>query len=333
MKKIIRKVKNLIVGILYSLPFGMKGANDEMFYSKASSSSDGTGIHKQQETNSVWNDLLNTRVTQEVKNLRYQTYFISEESRHYKYYGGDRAAKIGKVIPKNPNIIKFTQKNQLIVDSVINQLNRIDQYSEDSFTLKIKTNDFPLFKLERYINSFSVNLNKETNEYFVTFKFPKFIEKEEISAKVFFNTLERGNIKEDLSFINFLESIEFITNKVETMNDYTKFELFNGKLLKVYGDKDYFFMDYAFENYESVNLLDKYYEEEMAKKYNSKEKKKNTTLVLNFGNDENDISKSYTKRCAICGKPISEFDANMSYEAVKEELCLDCLSKTARFEN
>ena len=331
MKKLIKKVKNLIVGILYSIPFGMKGANDEMFYSKASSLSDGTGIHQQQESNSLCNDLLNTRVTEEVQNLRYRTYFVAEEARNYKYYGGERAAKIGRIIPKNPNIIKFSQENKIIIESVLDEINRINEYSEDNFTLKIITKEFPLFKLERYIHSFKVNLNKEINEYFISFKFPKFYSNdEEISYKIFYNMLKDNNIDGKLSFIKELKLVEFITYNVDGINDFTKFTLNTAKLVKIYGDNDYTMIDYICDNYESINLLEKYYKEDLANKYKNKEKKKNTTLTISFGDDENNTESKYTKHCEICGKPISNFDAKMSYDAVNKELCLDCLSTMAK---
>ena len=63
----IKKIKRYFYNFLYSLPFGMKAADDEIFTQKISSNSDNIGIHQVIQQNSLAKDLRKGEVTQQVE--------------------------------------------------------------------------------------------------------------------------------------------------------------------------------------------------------------------------------------------------------------------------
>ena len=73
--KILRKIKDFFSAVL----FGMK-AGDEMMTTSQVEIPEGSGIHKQIEHKSVLRDLLKGEVTQEVEELRYETFKAEEMS-------------------------------------------------------------------------------------------------------------------------------------------------------------------------------------------------------------------------------------------------------------
>lgn len=327
MNKIFTKLKKYLFGFIYAIPFGMKQANNEMFYNKASSDSDGTMISQNIENGTVCDDLLNARVTQEVRNLRYRTYLAAEESRKYKYYGGDRGKKEIFVsnIDENSNIISFKLPNKIICDSIKEELKRVNKYGEpDEFTLKIKTEGFPTFKLERYIDFVSVYINKEKKEYIVRFLYPKDFPKRDVKRRILCNVFKNKDFRCKDIFQDIVE-LEFITSKTEGIPDFMKFNFYNLKIRNFIDldDENYFIVEYKTEKYKSENLIEKYFEADIDKKYKNKEKKNNTYKIQNI---ESKLNNHY---CEHCKKIISEFDAEMSKESVGKELCIDCLAKEA----
>ena len=89
LKGLLRRIKK----IAYSIPFGMK-AGDEMLATSNKDGSNGIVMEDKIEQNSLLNSLLRGEVTQEVEELRYETYKAEEESNNYKYIGNGVAMKI-----------------------------------------------------------------------------------------------------------------------------------------------------------------------------------------------------------------------------------------------
>jgi hypothetical protein len=121
----MNKIKNFFKTLWYGLPFGLKGADTEIMGSK---SLDGDGVTIGQEVSDerVAKHLLKGEVTQEVEELRYRTYKVSEEADKYKYLGNGIAIKQEE---KQVNNIKtkyrFTQENENICESVLQSLNQV----------------------------------------------------------------------------------------------------------------------------------------------------------------------------------------------------------------
>ena len=83
------KIKKYFLNLWYGLPFGMKAADTEIMGSKQV---DDNGVTIQQEVSDqrVAKHLLKGEVTQEVEELRYRTYKVSNEAENYKYLGKGR---------------------------------------------------------------------------------------------------------------------------------------------------------------------------------------------------------------------------------------------------
>ena len=81
----IKTLKRKFYNILYSLPFGLKGAEDEMLSQKSSLNTDNVGVHQVINENRLSKDLLKGEVTQQVEELRYRDYKVSKESKKYKF--------------------------------------------------------------------------------------------------------------------------------------------------------------------------------------------------------------------------------------------------------
>ena len=332
MKKIFYKIRNIIGGFIYALPFGLKAANDEMFTSKSSSNSDTLDTIRKMENGNVYEDLLSCHVTQEVKNLRYRTYLISEESRKYRYRGGDRGEKSGIIIPKDENIINFIQKNKQICDSVFDELSRIGEYSQDKFTLKVVKEETPTFVIERYVDAIEVFIDKLEGVNEVSFFFPKEEDKYNPRQHILNNRLKAKDLKNDDLFTDIL-GIEFVTSRAEGVPDFVKYNINNLKVKSVEENNDFYIIVYTFESYSTVNLLEKYFEKEVDDEYREK-KAKNTTYVLNtdLTNNPNEVNKKKEIYiCSTCGKQISKFESESTKEAIGEQVCLDCLSKRIKY--
>lgn len=108
LKGLLRRIKK----IAYSIPFGMK-AGDEMLATSNKDGSNGIVMEDKIEQNSLLNSLLRGEVTQEVEELRYETYKAEEESNNYKYIGNGVAMKIDSSEEKKAKRrLKFTQYNR-----------------------------------------------------------------------------------------------------------------------------------------------------------------------------------------------------------------------------
>ena len=63
--------------------FGLENVNQEVF-TNVDYDSSSTNIHQEKLTKTVYKDLLKGEITQEVKDLRYQLYYIYDNSQKYQ---------------------------------------------------------------------------------------------------------------------------------------------------------------------------------------------------------------------------------------------------------
>ena len=322
LNKLANNIKRFFLNIFYSIPFGMKGAEDEIMKQKSSSVGNDTVIGTNVSTENIYADLLQENETQEVKELRYNTYYTCEEARKYKYFGGERAMKIPHIKPIRKDVIKFTQMNKMICDSVIDELERIDTFSSDKFTLDIVYNEIPKFKLERYAEKFSVYLDEKEKRFEINIFFPLNVNEDNIRYRIFLaflTKLDKNNVISDFNhFLHLIKAISFITEHVQNAEDYSKFILRDVKFndCKI-SEKNhqYFVLTFLADYYYRESLLEKYYNKEADQKYKEKAPKSNTYQAFN--------EQVPLHKCSICNKPISSFDANLSKMSVGMELCLE----------
>ena len=110
-----RKIKRFFYNLLYSLPFGMKAA-DELLSTQTIN--DDVGIVESIRQNRLSEGLINGEVTQQVEELRYRDYKVYRESKKYKYLGDGIAIK--KDIKECVGKINFIQTNRFITNTFWN---------------------------------------------------------------------------------------------------------------------------------------------------------------------------------------------------------------------
>lgn len=322
LKKLIRKTYNLF----YSIPFGMEAANDNIMGSINPSDDNKISINQNINQKRVAKDLLKGEVTETVSELRYRTYLVEKESKKYRYIGNGNAVKIDEKDIKTK--INFIQPNFEIVGSVIDELERINDYGKRRFVLNIDyENKNNRFKIEEYIKSATVYENDGI--LYIIFSYSKYYDQYDMKSKIFINSLEDAlngkiNMNDSVPLIN---KLSFITNKVNGEDDYIRYIFFNLSVSKIELDNKEYRVTYICDSYTKNNLLNDYYNHEMDKKYKNHESKHRNFNIL----DNNDIDFHY--KCEDCGKEISNFEANETKEAVNRILCLSCLEKYINIQN
>ena len=174
-KERVGKVTDKIKGIACAVPFAMK-AGDEILTSSSKDVDGGTSIEQHVEQKSVWQDLLKGELTQEVEELRYETFRAEEESNNYQYIGnGVALKKKGDSNLKRKKFVQYNYDEEYSVHETLEMLNQDDDRKKDDWvTRKIfkarYSNPNTRFKLENHVYKVAVNLGEDrysTKFYFV----------------------------------------------------------------------------------------------------------------------------------------------------------------------
>lgn len=322
----INKFKRFIYNILYSLPFGMKAADDEIFAQKASSNSDNVGIHQVVQQNSLSRDLRKGEVTQQVEELRYRTYAVERESNKYEYLGDGVAVK-KDVKEFNINNFHIIQENKLYCKSINDEMKRVDtkEYSEDNFTLTIVYDSIPKFKLEKFCTYFELDVDEYKASFIM--RFLNIPTKGDISSYSFIKELEyfSKNISKEHDFKN-INLIDFVTYKCIGDEDCVRYTLNDVSLDSIIysSDNKECVLTYNVRYYNREDLTSKFYSKTMDEKYKNKTKKE---MTLDFSQQER------VKYCSVCNKPMSVYDGDITEETYGYPICKECLEKTLLLEN
>lgn len=322
MKKIILK----ILYFFYALPFGLKGADKEIF-GEINKSDNSNGANEVIGQKRVAEDLLKGRLTQEVKKLRYRAYRVERESKNYKYFGNGVAVKKNKDInldldSKVDKNFDFKIKNDEIYGSVFDELKRIGKYGESENIVTLKTIDFPMFKHNRFLESLYFSNKNGKDEIILNYSI--YSDKYDKLSGIFKNKLNEalnGKTRNNDSICDFKE-ISFVTFKGSNIDDYIKFRFYDLKFKKIEKNEKYGYIQVFYEpkKYEYEYLLNKFFNQEMHDNYENKAKKERENFYK--VDDADDMVE-----CSECGKKISKFDANQSKDSVGKILCSDCLAK------
>ena len=325
-------LKNKLLNILYSLPFGLKGADSEIFGSKTNSEN-GTEISQEVSDERLGRHLLKGEVTQSVEELRYKTYKVANESKNYNFIGNGNAIKEEK--PKKIlGKIKFTQDNCNLCESVLQTLQQVDKKGgggPELYRFEFGYEDIPRFRIEKYATSVDVYIDDKKGDIFTTLHFNVNPNPYDVTSKQFTNELLKLNgIKNDSyalsknaiasSFI----SLSFSTYKATNEDDFTNYCFIGEKtLISVETDTHEVRLKYKWESYLSLplNLEEKYYSKTMDEKYKNKEKKENVIPITNVER------KRY---CSVCGKEMSVYDGDIQEADNQAVICSDCLKKALK---
>ena len=140
----------------------MKGVENVI---STNQNTDGSGFEVSDDGNGgVFKDILEEKVTQEVKELCYTSYKVANEAKKYRYIGNGKVIKKTEsqlaekhgLIDESDNLpIVLIQDNNLICEDVLTILKEVDNKNNkkvfNEYTIKIKRDLFPRFLIENYI--------------------------------------------------------------------------------------------------------------------------------------------------------------------------------------
>lgn len=172
-KKMLNKLKK----ILYALPFGLKAA-DEMITTSNTDAEEGSAIHKQVENKSVFQDLVNGELTQQVEELRYETFKAEEMSNEYKYIGNGNAVKKkgseNDVKEKRKKFVQYNSHQEYgfleSMKMLENENNALkDDWKERKIFKATYKNPCVRFRLENYAYKVRVDLTDNSYRTYIYF--------------------------------------------------------------------------------------------------------------------------------------------------------------------
>jgi len=367
MSKIVENIRQRLRNFMIGLSFALKRTEGTMLRQEGTANNVGIGDEQEVNENRVSKALLKGEVTQEVKNLRYRTYKVDEEAKETEYYSPLKAIKRDKQDnrhikykkPDNCTLI-LIQPNKQEGESVYAAIKEYENKEKETkqFTIKIKRNFVPRFRLEEYTRRLAL-FSRPDGSTIADFYISKYPDPSEFKAKAFIREVKEVMENKRKSDLTDFTSFSFETYKCYNSED---FQLYTLKKCYLEGfdeyDGNYIFRYVTKEPIEVKNnrLSDVFYEEEMAKKYENKEEKK-VTYMFNPYAEQN--KKEYI--CSRCGKKfvydLAEIDAaepsearlvdeenkngekevstyldmQMTEQATGMRLCKDCLQK--EYEN
>ena len=322
------KIKDFFIRIAYALPFGLKGADTEIMGSNDTGVDEST-ITQEVSDERVAKHLLKGEVTQEVEELRYRTYKVSNESEKYEYVGNGIALKNDSDDrPRDRKKIRFHQENNLLCESIMNEFKHMNDYGFERYRLEMTYNDIVRFKLEQFATSIDVFIDNENKVIETTLNFEKQPNPYNKKSKPFIKELEKLKdiIVSDYQvsrneILSSIQTISFVTYKADNEDDLVTYCFVDNCKFKSLDENEFEFkITYTWDSYMRmpVNLEEKYFSPTMEEKYRNKERK---DVAIEVGNLER---KRY---CSVCGKEMSTYDGDIQEFDGGVVICQDCLKK------
>ena len=327
----MNKFKKILLNIWYGLPFGLKAADSEIMGNNSAGETD-TTIQQEVSDQRVAKHLLKGEVTQEVEELRYRTYKVAGEAENYEYLGNGVAVKKeeGKKAAES-NRYKFSQENGLMVSTVLDELNRLNDYGVEKYRLEIKYNSLVRFKMEQFVKLIDVNIDTRDNVnpgiIETTFHFEKQPNPYDAKSMPFINELKKlMDVKtqyqiERNEMLSSIDNISFITYKADGELDFTNYCFVDGAKFEKFEETEHeYLLTFSWGGYVRlpIDLEGKYYSKSMDEKYQKKERKDVAPEMINSER------KAY---CSACGKEMSVYDADIMSSNGEQVICKECLEK------
>lgn len=328
------KLKKFFLNLWYGLPFGLKAAGDEIM-GAGEADQTGTEIQQQVSDQRVAKHLLKGEVTQEVEELRYRNYKVAGEADNFEYLGNGVAVKKenGKKAAQKDKY-KFSQENGLMVSTVLEELNRVNDYGVEKYRLEINYNSLTRFKIEQFVTLIDVNIDvrKETNPSIIetTLHFEKQPDPYNPKARPFLNELVKlRDVKtqyqiERNEMASSIDNMNFVTYKATNELDFTNYAFVEGAKFKSFEETEHeYLVTYEWPGYVRIplDLEGKYYSKSMDEKYRNNERKEVAPEMMNVER------KAY---CSVCGAEMSVYDADIQRADGREPVCKNCLEKALK---
>ena len=316
---LFNKVKHIIFG----LSFGLKNANDKMF-TPINTSFIKDNITQQLEVNTLSQALKQGEVTQEVKELRYRTYMIANESKKFKYVGEGQVVRSDLneelYIENNEKYkVEIIQRNFHITSGVLEGLNSVGKYFIPiNYTIKLSREDIPRIKIDPFIEKVVIkNINDVDKR--IEIYISKYIDPINRLSRILINEIvkiKNNLIKPDILDILILS---FITNKAYGKKDLLKYSYNNINFIKIDEYNGSYIIKYnANVLINGEDLLLSLYDGVMENKYLVKEKK----------DIEFDSRQSFTDDesvpCDVCHGPSNKYDYAITKDIYGKGMCQKC---------
>lgn len=325
MKKLIQKIKLLWHGLF----FGMKVADDALLAPSQNDFGDAV-MQKEVADERVGEHLMKGEVTQAVEELRYRTYTVERESKNFTYIGDGKAVKNKGVDINNRRRIRFSQNCGRLTNSVLEGMEAIDSQTNEinQYALNFEYTDIPRFRLESFATAIDVDVTLgDYGAKKTTLHFELQPDRYDVTSKPFTLALkkmdkenpdEKKHELEASDWYGRLSALSFITYKASNLEpDYISYSFSDGEIANVRFTKLECEMEIRWKDVEIINLTEKFYSQEMAKKY------ENNAPKFTKGVCE----MEETAKCADCGKEISKNEAGILQYEIGRPLCVDCYQK------
>jgi hypothetical protein len=289
-------LRNQIAG----LSIAVSNVEKNLLTQEEKSLTEGAGSNQEQrlQQGTLADSLVHGEITQEVKNLRWRTYKILKAMQNFSLkpvsenedgvtyemnsFSRERALSRIKLDDSDPFPLQMVFTNLDIFagfsEAITNELISANEYFATNKTdkpLAIERDFFPKFYIENYTKKINIRTIDETNkllEFYVS-KYPDEYRK---NSKLFIKEIEKL-IENPMLPSNFLDmsKIGFITNCTLGVEDYLFYSYSDIKFDKIVEfDGHYIIKFKAKVETNGENILEKYVEPELDKKYENKEGKK-----------------------------------------------------------
>ena len=295
-----RKIKIWINGFF----FGLADADREILSQNDNDDSKHISVHQVKEIQRVAPALLRGEVTQEVVDLRYRDYLISEGSRFYNS-DGVRSDNTGSLME---NVIMIPKKFSGINHEICNGMNDCDNVNK--YTLKIDYTNSVKYLLEKYCDHFSVD------DYFISLYFSRQPNRNLVTSKAFCNYIS-SLIQNENSEYSKLSKLRFTSYKITNVPNYTKFTFYDLILVEILNNGDELILKYRASSKNIETVLDKYNSTNLEDKYKAKSEKYQPKELVVYDVDN---------KCEICGKEIEHHEGQMNKAVIGKYCCGECLS-------
>jgi hypothetical protein len=296
-------------------------------------------VQQKEHGSKLMNDLIKKEVTEEVKQLRYRTYWVEEES--YKYNvkltsEGTNVTQKSFADFTKPNVFEEENKKVMLVQNTEPissgadndvQVQKEGIKFKQYYPLNIDYGDFfSKFKIEKYCKQVVLKRFDETFQLDMYFNLLPSTD-DRIERNLTFEIEKVFNNESKISNLIDFDTIEFTTKNAWGNKNNIRHIFKNIKNNGVSKFSSFYVLHYIVELVEMEDMIEQYYNENIAKEYENKTKRPNMNIPVNLftGIPEgaNDVLK-----CDKCGKEMKDLERAdyyiTKYELGNRGVCLEC---------
>lgn len=373
MAGILKRIGKALKTAAENTAMATKAVEDSTLTSAGNGHSISMSVNQQVTDSRVSRDLLKGELTEQVQELRYRTYRVDRESQELEYFGPNLVKKRENYKRDNKNIkyenadgldVICIQSNDKVVEDVRSALEYVDtgKSKPNEYLIKVYRDFMPTYRIESYLTRLVVKKSKSQKETaildFYVDAYPRPYDKSQVG---FLSALKKVRDTGARDYMLDLGKVGFTTFQAYGQEDMHLYEfdklVFMNKIIEYDGHYIIRFKAHILVN--GRDLMDDFYNKEMADKYRSKAPKEGDGGTFDFKKNVSLGHKEYT--CEMCGKKIiydegailygspersryivdddgnetegkdkgnlEYYDAQIAYVTYGKWLCKDCLEK------